>query len=255
MAEQSPKGSQVRSCRRFRPGAWDNTPELEARVLLSHIVATPRRVAILGQSGRAANAIHAAAHSRRITPAAEINAAYNAFLADFANVENAYVQAINEQASGTVAVSANLIQPYAAGASTMVVDNATVFGPSGTFSTPVIATATIAGIPNGSQYVFTGRSGSNTLIVNVSQSSQVALAPPGVALTASVPASSQTSAAGIFPSFIINRTNEMAIGLVQYFNGLPLKLPKFNNPPHTPINRAQFKATFTTRWQGETPRA
>ena len=33
----------------------------------------------------------------------------------------------------------------------------------------------------------------------------------------------------------------MAISLVQYFNGLPLKLPKFNNPPHTPINRGAIQ--------------
>lgn len=134
---------------------------LESRELLSHTA----RIEVVAQH----------AHPTRVTPAAEINAAYDAFLADFANLENAYVQAIDEQANGTVAVSANLVQPYAAGASTMVVDNATVFGPSGVFPTPVTASATIAGVPNGSQYVFTGRSG-NTLIVNVSQSSQAALA-------------------------------------------------------------------------------
>ena len=49
------------------------------------------------------------------------------------------------------------------------------------------------------------------------------------------------SAAGIFPSFIINRTNQMAIDLVQYFNSLPLKLPYFNTPPHTPNNRGAIQ--------------
>lgn len=61
-------------------------------------------------------------------------------------------------------------------------------------------------------------------------------------MTANVPATSQTSAAAIFPSYIINRTNQMAIDLVQYFNSLPLKLPKFNNPPHTPNNRGAIQS-------------
>ena len=134
----------------------------------------------------------------------------------------------------------------------MVVENASLFGPIGTFTTPVVATATIAGIPNGAEYVFTGRSDVNTLIVNPGQSSQVPLTPPGVALTATVPSTSQTSAAAIFPSFIVNRTNEMAISLVQYFNGLPVKLPKFNNPPHTPINRVRSRTTSTPRWPAAT---
>ena len=51
----------------------------------------------------------------------------------------------------------------------------------------------------------------------------------------------QTSAAGIFPSYIINRTNQMAIDLVQYFNSLPLKLPYFNTPPHTPNSRGAIQ--------------
>ena len=33
----------------------------------------------------------------------------------------------------------------------------------------------------------------------------------------------------------------MAIDLVQYFNGLPLKLPYFNTPPHTPNNRGAIQ--------------
>ena len=42
-------------------------------------------------------------------------------------------------------------------------------------------------------------------------------------------------------SFIVNRTNLMAIELVQYFNSLPLKLPFFNTPPHTPNNRGAIQ--------------
>ena len=33
----------------------------------------------------------------------------------------------------------------------------------------------------------------------------------------------------------------MAIDLVQYFNSLPLKLPYFNTPPHTPNNRGAIQ--------------
>ena len=229
MVKRDRNRSQRRADHRFLPGGGAGTLELEPRELLSHtargaVIAAPR------------------AHTARLTPAAQINAAYDVFTKNFAGVEQAYVQSINDQANGSVTVSANLSQPYAVGASTMVVDNASVFGPVGTFTAPVVATATINGVPNGAQYVFTGRSGANTLIVNPGQSSQVPLSPPGVALTATIPSTSQTSAAAIFPSFIVNRTNQMAIDLVQYFNGLPLKLPKFNNPPHTPMNRGAIQS-------------
>ncbi len=42
-------------------------------------------------------------------------------------------------------------------------------------------------------------------------------------------------------SFIVNRTNLMAIDLVQYFNSSSLKLPFFNTPPHTPNNRGAIQ--------------
>jgi len=57
---------------------------------------------------------------------------------------------------------------------------------------------------------------------------------------ASLTTSSPISTASI-NSFITNRTNQMAIDLVQYFNGLPLKLPFFNTPPHTPNNRGAIQ--------------
>jgi hypothetical protein len=110
--------------------------ELETRVLLS------------ARAAAMTNARHARATVARLTPAAEINAQYNAFVNDFAAVENLYVTSISEQSS---------------------------------------------------------------------------------------------SAASIFPSFITNRTNQMAIDLVQYFNGLPLKLPYFNAPPHTPNSRGAIQ--------------
>ncbi len=42
-------------------------------------------------------------------------------------------------------------------------------------------------------------------------------------------------------SFIVNRTNLMAIDLVQYFNSSSLKLRLFNTPPHTPNNRGAIQ--------------
>lgn len=134
MTEHSPKRSQVRPGRRFQPSDGTGKSDLETRELMSHTAPS------------AVIAHHA--HPVRVPPAAEINAVYDAFRKDFADVEQAYIQ---------------------------------------------------------------------------------------------VPSTSQTNAAGIFPSFIVNRTNQMAIDLVQYFNGLPLKLPKFNNPPHTPINRGAIQ--------------
>jgi hypothetical protein len=119
----------------------------------------------------------------------------------------------------------------------MQVNNASVFFPNGS-TTPVTATATQNSFPVGSFYL-TGHSG-NTLFVSPSVSSPVDLGI-GAVLTATVATNGQTSAASIFPSFITNRANQMAIDLVQYFNSLPLKLPYFNTPPHTPNNRGAIQ--------------
>ena len=96
----------------------------------------------------------------------------------------------------------------------------------------------MGGAPIGTFYL-TGFSG-NSLIVNTTLSSPVSL-PVGTFLTATLTPSSLASAASIFPSFITNRANQMAIDLVQYFNSLPLKLPYFNTPPHTPNNRGAIQ--------------
>ena len=148
--------------------------ELEARVLLSHLVATPRSASghcagRTGSEGRTCLRARPSGHSSR-----RDHRRLQGVPCRLRRLENSYVQAINDQSSGSVTVSAQLTQPYAAGASAMVVDNASVFGPLGAFTTPVIATATIGGVSNGTQYVFTGRSDSHTLIVNPGQSSQAA---------------------------------------------------------------------------------
>lgn len=169
-----------------------------------------------------------------------INREYAAFLADFRRIEQAYIAALNDQAAGTTTVSANLVQPYISGGSQAVVDNASVFGPNGAFSAPVTAAVTVSGIANGAYLTLVGRS-SNTLVVDPTSSSAVSLTPPNVALTASVPATSQTSAAALFPTFVVNRANQMAINLVIYFNGLPQKLPYFNAPPRTPNQRGAIQ--------------
>ena len=39
----------------------------------------------------------------------------------------------------------------------------------------------------------------------------------------------------------MGRTQQLAINLVNYFNSLPLKLPYFNNPPHTPNQRGAIQ--------------
>ena len=235
MPQQTHKTGSVRPERRFRPGAEEGQPgpgcasQLEARMLLSH----------LAHGTRVVEAARPSAHTARPTPAMEINAAYASFLADFAKIEQQYIESINSSSSGTSTVTTNLQLPYAAGSTTMVVADATGFGPNGTFSTPVPAQATIGSVPAGT-FSLIGRSGSNTLIINPGQSSNVSLTPPA-ALTATVTTTGQSSAAGIFPSYIVNRTNQMAIDLVQYFNSLPLKLPYLNAPPHTPNNRGAIQ--------------
>ncbi|MDR3622757.1 MAG: hypothetical protein P4L85_25615 [Paludisphaera borealis] len=211
--------------RRFRPDGLGDALTLEPRRLLS---------------GGALHAVRAPARAQRVAPATMINREYAAFLSDFRRVEQSYIAALNDQAAGTTTVTANLVQPYLSGGSQVVVDNASVFGPNGSFAAPVTATVTISGVPNGAYLTLVGRSG-NTLIVDPAASSAVNLAASGVALTASVPATAQSSAAALFPTFIVNRANQMAINLVIYFNGLPQKLPYYNAPPRTPNQRGAIQ--------------
>jgi len=227
------KRRQRRSDRRFRPGPWRDGRELEPGLELE------ARLLLSARAAAMTNARHARTTVARVTPAAEINAQYNAFANDFATVEQLYVTAITEQSTGTVTVTATVTAPYTSPSSSMQVNNASVFFPNGS-TTPVTATATQNGFPVGSFYL-TGHSVSgNTLFVSPSVSSPVDLGI-GAILTATVATSGQTSAASIFPSFITNRANQMAIDLVQYFNSLPLKLPYFNTPPHTPNNRGAIQ--------------
>ena len=114
-----------------------------------------------------------------------------------------------------------------------------VFGPAGTFSTPVVATATVGGAPPIGTFTLTGSSG-NSLTINTADSSSIPMSV-GTVLTATVPVSASSSASSIFPSYITNSTVQMATNLVVYFNNLPVKLPQQNGPPHTPIQRGAIQ--------------
>jgi len=179
------------------------------------------------------------AHYQRLTPTEKINAEYNAFLTAFNQQLNSYVASLNQSSTGTTTVSAIVTAPYAAGSPVIEVDDASVFGPAGTFSTPVVASATIGSAPPIGHFTLTGSSG-NSLTVNTADSSSIPMAM-GTVLTATVPVSAASSASSIFPSYITNSTVQMATSLVEYFNNLPLKLPQQNGPPHTPIQRGAIQ--------------
>jgi uncharacterized membrane protein YgcG len=66
--------------------------------------------------------------------------------------------------------------------------------------------------------------------------------PVGTIISANVPTSAQSSAASIFPSYITNSTTLLATNLVVYFNGIPIKLPTKNTPPHTPVQHGAIQA-------------
>jgi hypothetical protein len=238
MRVHKPKRRQGRSDRRFRPGPLSNGRELEPGLELETRVLLSARAAAMTTARHAHEHATATSTASRVPPAAEINAQYNAFLSDFVAVEQLYVTAITEQSSGSVSTTATVTAAYTAGSSSIQVDNASAFFPGGS-TTPVTATATLNGLLLGS-FFLTGFSG-NTLFVNPTASTPVGLST-GTILTATVTTSSQGSAASLFPSFITNRTNQMAIDLVQYFNSLPLKLPYFNTPPHTPNNRGAIQS-------------
>jgi hypothetical protein len=172
---------------------------------------------------------HAPNPNRRIPPAQEIITQYKEFLQAFRAVEESYVESINEGSTGMVPVSATVTAPYAAGSPVILVNNAAVFGPSGTFNPAVTATATVGSVTIG-QLLLTGSAG-NQLIVNPSAFPAIPL-NPGTVLSATVPVSAQSSAAAIFPSYITASTTQLAVKLVRYFNTLPFKLPRKFAFPH-----------------------
>jgi hypothetical protein len=167
--------------------------------------------------------------SKRVGPAQEINTQFANFLAAFRVVEQSYVSTLNQTTTNTITVSAGVTASYAAGSPVMQVDDAAVFGPAGTFSPAVTATAQVGGIPVGT-FVLLGSS-ANQLVIDVSKSSSIPL-NPGTVITANVPVSAANSAAAIFPSYISSSTTQLAVTLLQYFNNLPIKLPRKFAPPH-----------------------
>jgi hypothetical protein len=219
---------------------------LEPRVLLNASAATTlnseRSAERVEQSAaRRSHQVRTNHLPRRLTPAQKIRAEYSAFETAFNTVLGAYVQSINEQSTGHVAVSTTVVAPYTTPSSIIDVQNASVFGPEGmfTYSPAVVATATLGTVDFGT-FTLVGSSG-NSLIINVSSSSPTNL-PVGTVLSASVPTSAQTSASSIFPSYITNSTIQLATNLVQYFNSLPIKLPAKNTPPHTPVQRGALQS-------------
>jgi hypothetical protein len=238
-------GRSRRTARRFQPEGSDNG--LEPRLLLT----TGLRLGLSQSPVHVApRTVHAANHAQRITPTAEINAEYAAFVSDFTLEEAAYLASLTSQSTSTTAVSAMLTAAYTPGpGSLMPVNNASVFGPNGTFTTPVIATASVGGVLVA--FVLTGRSG-NLLLINSAQSSQVSL-NSGTVLSANVPITVANSVAVSFPSFINNRSEQMAINLVVYFNNFPIKLPTFNAPPHTPIQRGAIQLFVYQQVVGTSP--
>jgi hypothetical protein len=219
---------------------------LEPRVLLSATATHRAQASAISHHGAhpvASNSHHAkvSAPAKRLTPVQKINQAYASFTTAFNNVLDSYVQSINEQSTGQVSVSTTVQGGYSTAPlpSTILVADASVFGPEGDYSSPVTATALLGTASLGTVYI-TGSSG-NYLIINPSQSTATTL-PTGTVLAANVSTSAQSSAQSIFPSYITNSTSQMGMNLVEYFNNLPIKLPPKNAPPHTPIQRGAIQA-------------
>jgi hypothetical protein len=237
-------GRRKRTACRFLPEGPDG--ELEPRLLLT----TGLRPALSHSHIQVARQTVHAAHPQRIPPSAEINAEYASFVSDFAQAEAAYVDSLTSQSTGTATVSARVTSAYTAGSVQIQVDNASAFGANGTFTATINATASVGGVTVGT-FALTGRSG-NLLLVNTAQSSLINL-NQGTVLSASVPVTAASSAATIFPSFINTRAQEMALNLVVYFNNFPLKLPAFNAPPHTPVQRGAIQSFVYQQVAGGSP--
>ena len=119
---------------------------LEPRLLLSAQAVSSSSAAHAAEAAKPvkhhkAHPEHAAHPPKRLTPAQEINTQYALFSNAFAGVLNAYVQAINEQSTNTVAVTATVTATYTPPAGVIQVNNAAVFGPAGPFAKPVTADA------------------------------------------------------------------------------------------------------------------
>jgi hypothetical protein len=245
--ERHPSSRRIRRIgRRLRPAVDHGVGQiiaLEPRLLLSALTETNPGAIHASALARqlAQHAVHhvkPVVHAKRVTPSQAVNAAYVAFFTAFSKVLNNYVNSINEQSSSTVTVSATVTTAFNPPSSIILVDNAAVFGPEGTFNPPVTANAVFGTVSFGA-VTLAGSSG-NSLIISSAQPVTAQL-PVGTVLTASVPTSAQTSAAAIFPTYIIDSTIQMAIALVKYFNKLPIKLPPENAPPHTPVQRGAIQ--------------
>jgi hypothetical protein len=224
---------------RFRPvldPAGDGAKVLDRRLLLSGDAARGAHASLDGPhihplARHDARSEQTRAASGRTTPAQEINKQYDLFLQNFDTVVSSYVEALTQQSTGTVSVSSPLTAPYLAGSASMTVQDGAVFGPQGTFSLPVTATAEVGTVPVGTFNII-GRSG-NVLAINTTDSSAVSLAV-GTTLTAQVTFTAASSAGSIVPGYIVASTQQLAANLEAYFDSLPIKLPRKYAPPHQP---------------------
>ena len=105
---------------------------------------------------------------------AEVNAQYAAFLSAFNKQLANYVTSFVQQSTGTTPVSATLTSAYTIGSAVIEVDDASVFGPQGTFPTALTASATLGSAPPLGTFILTGSVG-NLVTINVAGSSQVNL--------------------------------------------------------------------------------
>ena len=209
---------------------------LEPRVLLNASPAArlaAHDVAHHGNPSARNDSHHAeASHtSKRLTPTPRRSTKqYANFTMAFNNVVENYVQSINEQSTGKVSVSTTVQGDYSTPPlpSTILVADAAVFGPEGDYSSAVTATAVLGSATLGTVYI-TGSSGNYLIITPASGYGDNAAERdhPGRQRSHLGPNECHVD----FPSYITNSTIQLAIGLVQYFNNLPIKLPPENAPP------------------------
>jgi hypothetical protein len=229
--------NQSRADREYRP-ALDSAgiaiDPLESRVMLSH--AGPAHTRLV--EARAAHAAEvaqehaAAAASKKATPIQEITTQYAIFTANLNEQLDAYVASLNESSSSIVSVSTTVTTTTPAGSPLIPVVDASVFGPPGTYTTPVTATAYAGSVAVG-QFSITG-STNNNLVINTAQSTSVSL-PVGTILTGNVTTSAASAAGAVFPSYVTNSSIQLARALDIYFNSVKFRLPTKNTPPHTPV--------------------
>jgi hypothetical protein len=178
---------------------------------------------------------------------------YATFQVDFLRAFNAYMDTIPSTGGQTVTVSEPLVTPYVPGSGILTVASGTAFAlASPSVSTPLIVTAT-TGTAAIATFAVGGVSGNNLFLLPTADPGPAL--PVGVQIEATLNLNGNVidTAAEEFTSYTVQRSNALAQSLVQYYNRLPVKLPKAIGRPRQPQPRNAIQTFIANSINGPSP--